>query len=434
MNMVRVSERPLRTEPGVYTIALPEPHDKQRLILRSKAKRKVICAGRRAGKTTLAAEVALAKLLEGRRVLLSSTTQDQADAFWDKCVTWCGEAIRAGIIVKNETRRTLRIVGRPGRIKVKTAWNADTLRGDYADFLVLDECAYLEEEAWTQVAAPMLLDNDGDAWFISTPKRRNWFYKLYMRAKADDTGRWEHFQFTSHDNPHLSKEALAEITGEMSEEDYRQEILAEFLEGEGAVFRNIEANLTAPIGEPPWKHREHTVYMGADWGQVDDYTCFSVACADCLQELHLERMRRMRWKAMRDRFVSLYDEWSVDEAHVEANSIGSVNIEDIEDLEDLGISIVRFNTNHKTKGPLIKGLGLAFERQEKRWLPIPWATAELEAFEAKVNAQTYSATYSAPDNMHDDSVIARALVNRAINLGLGIDTRAGEALVNHTGR
>jgi hypothetical protein len=58
----------------------------------------------------------------------------------------------------------------------------------------------------------MLLDNDGDAAFIFTPKRKNHAFHLYQRAVTDDTGRWAAFHFTSFDNPHLSKDALAEIT------------------------------------------------------------------------------------------------------------------------------------------------------------------------------------------------------------------------------
>src|SRR5207342_2219131 len=104
----------------------------------------------------------------GRRVLLASTTQDQADAFWDKCKEWLYQVTEAGVVEKNEQRRILLCPSTGGRIKVKTASDADTLRGDHADFLVLDECALLAPDAWDKVGAPMLLDNDGDAWFIST--------------------------------------------------------------------------------------------------------------------------------------------------------------------------------------------------------------------------------------------------------------------------
>jgi predicted phage terminase large subunit-like protein len=184
-------------------------------------------------------------------VLLSSTTQEQADAFWDKCKEWLRDAIAAGVIEKNESRRILLMPSTSGRIKVKTAWDADSLRGDYADFLVLDECALLAPDAWDKVGAPMLMDNDGDAWFISTPRRRdNWFFDLYQRAEADGE-RWKAFHFTSYDNPHLSKSALDEIATDLTRDAVRQEILAEFLsETLGALFTTSMIN-TARVYSAP---------------------------------------------------------------------------------------------------------------------------------------------------------------------------------------
>jgi len=62
-------------------------------------------------------------------------------------------------------------------------------------------------------------------------------HQLYTRALGDASGRWAAWHFTSLDNPFLSKPALDEITADMSEDAYRQEILAEFLDNEGADCR-----------------------------------------------------------------------------------------------------------------------------------------------------------------------------------------------------
>jgi hypothetical protein len=112
------------------------------------------------------------------------------------------------------------------------------LRGDYADDLILDEFQLMHEDTWGVVGAPMLLDNDGDAVFVYTPpslrtiqhSRASDPYhaaKLFVRAKQDTSGRWAAFHFSSHDNPHISAAALAEITSDMSALAYEQEILAE---------------------------------------------------------------------------------------------------------------------------------------------------------------------------------------------------------------
>lgn len=222
-------------------LTLKTPHDQQARFITSPAKRKVIRAGRRGGKTTGVAILALRTFLEGRRVLYAVPTQDQADTFWHEIKTALLPAIDAKAVVKNETRRYIERPGSRQRIRCKTAFNADSLRGDYADLLILDEYMLMHESTWQDVGAPMLLDNDGDAVFIYTPPSRRTRHlsraddprhaaKLYASAAADTSGRWDAFHFTSRDNPHISQAAVAELAADMSSQSIRQEIDAEDLD------------------------------------------------------------------------------------------------------------------------------------------------------------------------------------------------------------
>lgn len=210
--------------------------------MESRAPRKVIRAGRRGGKTTGLASLAVEQFISARRVLYAAPTLDQVDRFWYEVKLSLREPIEAGVMIKNETRHLIEVPGTEFRIRAKTAWNADSMRGDYADLLVLDEAQLMHPEAWTLVGAPMLLDNDGDAVFIYTPpnvraigqrgrgKDFRWMANLFKMAANDKTGRWEAFHFTSHDNPYLSKDALAEIARDMTPLAYRMEILGEDIE------------------------------------------------------------------------------------------------------------------------------------------------------------------------------------------------------------
>jgi hypothetical protein len=406
---------------GAILATLPEPHQKQRIIEQSRAKRKIVNAGRRAGKTTLAARVAIIKMCEAKRVLLASTTQDQADAFWEKCKVWLKPFLDSGELEKNEQRRIIRMPTTGGQIKVKTASDADTLRGDYADFLVLDECAMLAPDAWGKVAAPMLMDNDGDAWFLSTPRRQNWFYYLYLRAEKEmleygDAARWAKFHFTSYDNPHLSEEALAEVMEDLNEEDYQQEILAVFLEGEGAVFRKISENLTAPADADPLVHKDHFVVAGLDWGNKQDYTVLSVFCSTCKQELFMDRFNRMDWDFQHDRIVNSVNYWYVNLVLSEINSIGDQNTDA---LRKAGVPIAIFDTQKNTKGPLIRAMKLCLEQMAARWLNLEVSKLEFQAYEQKVSRYTGFISYSAPEKQHDDTVMAHALAwHAALNLSV----------------
>lgn len=220
------------------SVHLRTPHAKQALFLDSPAKRKVIRAGRRGGKTTGIGILAGRAFLAGRRILYAAPTEDQVETFWWEIKSAFADAIDGGTLYKNETKHILELPGTKNRIRAKTAWNADTLRGDFADLLILDEFQLMDEDAWGVVGAPMLLDNNGDAVFIYTPpslhsrsasKARDPRHaaKLFQRAKTDDSGRWETFHFTSYDNPHNSPEALAEITGDMTAIAFELEIMAE---------------------------------------------------------------------------------------------------------------------------------------------------------------------------------------------------------------
>ena len=219
-------------------ITIPKPHKQQEGFINSPAKRKIIRAGRRGGKTVGSAILAVKHFLDGKRVLYAAPTSDQIDRFWTEVNRALNPAVEAKALYRNLTHHIIEVPGTENRIRAKTAWNADMLRGDYADLLILDEWQMMDEATWDEVGAPMLLDTNGDAVFIYTPpslKTRRFSKakdpqhaaKLFKRAQADESGRWAAFTFSSHENPHLSREALDEITQDMTALAYRQEVLAE---------------------------------------------------------------------------------------------------------------------------------------------------------------------------------------------------------------
>ena len=232
-------------------IHLPEPHAKQVEFIRSSAKRKVVRAGRRGGKTVGVGIYAVERFLAGERVLYAAPTSEQISRFWATVTRALSPAIDKKVFYKNETEHFIEKRGTEQRLKAKTAWNADSLRGDYADELILDEWQLMNEDAWNLVGAPMLLDNNGNATFIYTPPSLHsrsvskandpqHAAKLFKKAKelsVSQPNRWATFHFSSMDNPHISREALDEITGDMTSLAYRMEILAEDIdEAPGALW------------------------------------------------------------------------------------------------------------------------------------------------------------------------------------------------------
>lgn len=228
---------------------LREPHPKQLAFVASPAKRKIARVGRRGGKTTGVGVIAVKAFCAGKRVLYATPTSEQITRFWFEIKRALRADIDRGALYKNETEHLVEVRDTEQRIRAKTAWNADTLRGDYSDLLILDEWQLMDENAWETVGAPMLLDNDGDAIFLYTPpslrsrsvsKARDPLHAamMFKRAQADTSGRWETFHWSSRDNPHLSPVALGTITQDMTALAVRQEIEAEDIdEAPGALWK-----------------------------------------------------------------------------------------------------------------------------------------------------------------------------------------------------
>jgi hypothetical protein len=381
----------------------------QRDIIRHPANRKVIVAGRRAGKTTLAAYLALERFFAGQRVLLTSATQDQADTFWDKLKAWLYPLIEDRIVGKLESRRLLTLNaldGPGGRIRVKTGRHPDVLRGDDADLIVFDECALLDPAVWNAVAAPMLADRDGDAVFISTPRAKNWFFHLYQRGLDPQQPRWAAWHFTTHDNPHLSRTAVAALEHDMPRYLYKQEILAEFVDNATTVFRDVRHRPRQPASSPPATPNPQRYVAGLDWARQHDYTVMTVLDMHTRHVVAMERFNLLGWAQQRARVERLHALWRPEAIIAEANSIGGPNIEA---LQASGLPVRPFVTTAQSKRDIIEHLVLALEHGDLTLLDDAVLLGELEAYEMHIDPVTRHIRYNAPSGGHDDTVIALAL-------------------------
>lgn len=380
---------------------LPQLTPLQAEIADSPAKVKVVVCGRRIGKTLLAAHLGASALGRGQRVEYWSASDKQTDAFWDRVKKFT-EAITR---YKNETRRIIKIGG--GQLQARTGSDPDMLRSDYADLLLIDEGALLPPDIWHTVGAPMLLDTHGVAYLFSTPKRKNWFYLLFQRALADTSGRYAAWNAPTYSNPHLSKQDIDDLLADMTAEMYQQEILAEFLESGGEVFRNVQACARARRVEPDKDTLASGHFVaGLDWAQKRDYTVMIVLDRETRAMVDMDRFNGVDWSLQRGRVKAMVDKWKIDYVLAESNSIGGPNIEA---LQTEGLPMYPFETTAASKPPLIENLALGFERGELAIFDDPVLLGELAAYERKVSPTTGRSQFSAPEGLHDDCVMALAI-------------------------
>src|ERR1700674_604935 len=185
---------------------------------------RVLVAGRRFGKTFLAlVELCQAAWGPGRKVWYVAPTYKQAKRIAWKTLKQMTKPYWAS--TPSETDLTIELVC-GGTISLRGADNYDSLRGDGLDFIVLDEYASMNREAWTEVLRPALSDREGHALFIGTPRGRNHFFELYEASQ--DQPHWARFMFTTEDGGRVSLKELESATHELDERTYRQEYQASF--------------------------------------------------------------------------------------------------------------------------------------------------------------------------------------------------------------
>jgi Terminase large subunit, T4likevirus-type, N-terminal len=249
-------------------------HPAQQAIYNSKARFRVVVAGRRFGKSYLAAAIlcveALRDVNERGHVLgpehpvyYIAPTFDQAKRImWRRLRKFLGYESSGGFIRNENVNDGYFELINGRRIYIKGADNKEALRGEGYSFVVLDEYADMSPDVWNDIIDPALLDVEGGALFIGTPKGKNHFYKLFSSALTGDAGAlWEAFHFKSEDNPSLKRSELLRIKNDpnKSRDMIRQELEASFVSGGGKVLRRDNFPIISFAD-----HGRGTVYVTVD--------------------------------------------------------------------------------------------------------------------------------------------------------------------------
>lgn len=380
-------------------------------MIREARRFNVVDCGRRFGKTTLGLDRAADPNVLAYPVGWFSPTYKMLIEVWREAVRMLGPIT----VRRNSTERRIELLT-GGVFECWSLDNPDAARGRKYKRIIVDEAAMIPAlmDAWQQVLRPTLIDYGGDAWFLSTPKGRNGFWQMWQWGQDPEMAEWMSWQMPTNANPKIDVAEIEAMRQTMPERIFQQEVLAEFLEGEGSVFRNIAACLHAPQTTPE-AHKGHTIVAGCDWAKQNDFTTFSFGCVDCKVEVARDRFNKIDYVFQRGRLRAMCDLWQPSAVLTELNSIGEPVFEE---LQRAGLPVIGFTTTATTKPPLIENLALAFERTEWQFQADPVWTGELEAYERTVSTVTGRSSYSAPEGLWDDTVIARALMVWQANQGI----------------
>jgi len=229
---------------------------------------KIIAGGRRVGKSVVALHQLIAHCLSTPNAVAWWVSPTYAEAREVGYETFkMHTEIEPAIAYKNDSQLKVKFTN-GSTLYFKSADNEKSLRGRGLTYLAIDEAAFIKDVSiWKKVLRPALSDKRGSAVLISSPNGRNWFYQEYLDAKdkKDYKGRatWSYFHWPTCMNPIIHPDEIEMVKSELSDTDYRQEYLAEFVSPAGMVYDQFtDDNIITQFNLTEY----HDVYVGADFG------------------------------------------------------------------------------------------------------------------------------------------------------------------------
>jgi hypothetical protein len=378
-------------------VTIPKLHSGQLRIKTERRRRNVICCGRRFGKNILLQDLAIETGLHGGQPIgwgapVYKQTQDDYRTLSNVLAP----------VIKRQSVSEMRLeLVSGGVIEFWSLDKPDSIRGKkYARFIV-NEAGFVADllNIRNFIIVPTLIDMQGDEYHAGTPKGMNGFFNLFGQDGHD----WARWQMSSYTNPHVPAPELDSLKDVMTERAFQQEIMAQFLEDGGGVFRSVQAAATSQRIERGEPGRSYAI--GVDWGRSEDSTVFTVMDTQAKRMVYFDRMTDTDYASQRGRLAALSERFNYAPILAESNSIGQPNIEA---LQIMGAPVTGFVTTNASKASIIQALELAFERGDIQIVDDPVLVNELMAYQSE-RLPSGLVRYSAPEGLHDDCVISLAL-------------------------
>ena len=201
------------------------------------ARFKMLCSGRRFGKTHLCLVqlIVWAAMKSGTlNWYIAPTYKSAKQIAWRQLKQMVPKDLFAA---KNEVELSIELVN-GSRIELKGGESADNLRGASLSNVVLDEAAYIPQDAWEMVIRPALADQRGSAFFISTPAGYNHFHEMWEQAA--DLEDWQTFSYSTIEGGNVPPEEVELARRTLDERTFKQEFLASFETFSGRVFPQFD--------------------------------------------------------------------------------------------------------------------------------------------------------------------------------------------------
>jgi len=372
-----------------------KPNSWQRRVRAVDSRFKVICAGRRSGKTYYVANdsidgVVVDLLLPMQHVWIVAPNYDLTQRVWSEVYNVVISKFKPMIQRIHNSKGNYRIETFLGTIiEAKSAEEEEKLVGVGLTKIIIDEAALVKEKAWTQSLRPTLLDHKGKAIFISTPKGKNWFWELYMKGEDKEDLDWKSWRFTTYENEHIERVEIDKIVADMPEYEYRQEILATFEETAEQIFRRYREQAIGKITEPKKKHRYQ---IGVDLGRKSSYSAIIVVDEMTwpYEVVYMDRFKTIDWNLQVERIKAVYEKYPCMRMRVDATGLGDPVVED---LEKRGVRVEPFIFQEVPRKQMIDKLSIFIEDGRIIYPNDKQLIKELETFGREINLDSGRVKY-----------------------------------------
>lgn len=364
----------------------------QTKINRNKARFKVICCGRRTGKTTFIVWKAIHVMLESKHVGLWLPDFKFLPSIWKELIRVIPEDAIKSV---NKAEHFIELIT-GGSIKCFSVFNnPDSGRGEKYHLALIDESSLIAnlKEIWEATIRPTLVDYEGEAIFTGTPKGKNDFWQLYKLSLTDEE--WAHFTASTLQNPHLPSKELAKIKLLPKSNYNKQEYFAEFIDDGGELF----GPLTYVTELKP-----SSVYkIGVDVAKSQDFTVVAIF-NEFNQMVRYERWNTQSWQFINEKIGNIVSKYPGADVLIDGSGVGAQTVDYLESMTS--VNVKKFVFTESSRMRLLENLAFLIDNDQIEFIEDDLITHEFEAFGRYVKNGKVKLLSSAE---HDDIVMACGL-------------------------
>lgn len=286
-------------------------------------------------------------------------------------------------------------------VECKSADNSVSLLGDELDLLIIDEAAVLNPNIYERYLFATTAMRKGTTIFISTPVKKNWFFRKYKEVQEREDGFvWN---TPSSINPHLPREEIERAKQILPADVFKQEYEAQFLDAGQGVFRGfMDCVLQDCYEEPIGTHR---YIMGVDLAKVNDFTVITIIDKQTHRVVYWDRFNGIEWNLIIERIKSAAKKYNNAKIIIDSTGLGNPITET---LKRQGLKVEDFKFSSKSKKDLVDKLSIFLEYQSVFIPDEPILLDELDCFACDMT-ESGVLKYSAPSGKKDDSVMSLGL-------------------------